>query len=110
MEQFTSLDKDEDFVTLSLPLEGPTIEYFAERVGYSMPFTKEAYKSIPPHGPYCGEQPMKNYAEQEVVAYDGFSMQGKERYQKFRKARIFCSSPGEVLDLNGHTHTHTYAI
>ena len=72
VEQFTSLDKDEDFVTLSLPLEGSTIEYFAERVGYSMPFTKEAYKSIPPHGPYCGEQPMKNYSDQESSRGNAF--------------------------------------
>lgn len=34
VEQFSSLDGDEDFVTLTLPLEGPTIEYFAQRLGH----------------------------------------------------------------------------
>ena len=33
VNQFPSLDKDEDFVTLSLPLEGPTIQFMAQRQG-----------------------------------------------------------------------------
>ena len=33
VDQFPSLDKDEDFVTLTIPLEGPTIQYMAERQG-----------------------------------------------------------------------------
>ena len=33
VNQFPSLDRDEDFVTLSLPLEGPTIQFMAQRQG-----------------------------------------------------------------------------
>lgn len=33
VNQFPSLDRDEDFVTLTIPLEGPTIQYMAQRRG-----------------------------------------------------------------------------
>ncbi|CAK9022549.1 unnamed protein product [Durusdinium trenchii] len=85
VEQFSSLDGDEDFVTLTLPLEGPTIEYFAQRLGYSMPLTSACYQKVKPHGPYPGTYPMSNDDGREVVAYDRFTQEGKERFQKFRK-------------------------
>lgn len=34
VNQFPSLDRDEDFVTLTIPLEGKTIEYMAQRQGW----------------------------------------------------------------------------
>ena len=44
--QFPSLDKDEDFVKLHLPLDGPTIQHFAEELGYPMPFTEASYQEV----------------------------------------------------------------
>ena len=38
--QFASLDEDEDFVKLYLPLHGPAIKQLAESLKYQMPFKK----------------------------------------------------------------------
>jgi len=85
VNQFPSLDRDEDFVTLTIPLEGKTIEYMAQRLGYSMPLKRSAYAKVKENGPYPGSEPMKNNDGQEVLAYDRFTVEGKDNFQSFRK-------------------------
>ena len=52
--QFASIDRDEDFLKIWLPLDGPVIEYMAEVLKYSMPLRESVYETIEAREPFPG--------------------------------------------------------
>ena len=83
--QFPSIDEDEDFVKLFLPLEGFPIEEMAEKLEYHMPYKPSIYDAVQPHGPFPGLSPMCNDRGEEVVAHGIFQRAQKHKFQAFRQ-------------------------
>ena len=85
MHSFPSVDRDEDFLKIYLPLDGPIIEHMAEHLDYAMPFKTSVYEIIKPHGPYPGREPMHDSQGRHLVAWDRFSIHEANRFEPFSK-------------------------
>ena len=85
MSTFASVDEDEDFLKIYLPLSGPVIEHMAEHLEYSMPYKTSVYETIRPHGPYPGNEPMKDSQGRDIVAWDSFKIEKGTFFEPFSK-------------------------
>ncbi|CAJ1384786.1 unnamed protein product [Effrenium voratum] len=83
--QFASIDRDEDFLKIWLPLDGPVIEYMAEVLKYSMPLRESVYETIEAREPFPGGEPMENADAERVVAFSEFTAAEKSSFQDFRQ-------------------------
>lgn len=81
--QFPSIDEDEDFVKVYLPLKGEAIEHLAESLKFQMPFKKEAYESVEEHGPHLGRKPLANADGRVVVAHAPYDRRSKHLFEDF---------------------------
>jgi len=84
VQHFPSLDEDETFLKLFLPLDGPEIGIMAERLEYDMPLKESVYETIQKRGPYPGHKPMQNDDARIVVARTRFHVAEKDRFAAFR--------------------------
>ena len=83
MSSFPSVDEDEDFLKIYLPLDGPVIQHMAEHLEYTMPYKESVYKQVKEHGPYPGKEPMRDIQLRPLVAWDKFTVEDASRFEDF---------------------------
>ncbi|CAE7939607.1 NOV, partial [Symbiodinium sp. KB8] len=83
MSSFPSVDEDEDFLKIYLPLDGPVIQHMAEHLEYTMPYKESVYQQVKEHGPYPGKEPMRDIQLRPLVAWDKFTVEDVGRFEDF---------------------------